>query len=170
MTLHKFAWVLWLIGSAIIVLSWIDVVPAQVGWLGFVVAMVGVVISYVPQPVDPSQYPLTQEGFPVEPSGVPVPADMPLESGSPVLAFSQGRWWRAAVVEACADGQVVVTYPGWDPRWRERLRRGFLQVDPDPSRQPLRLPPKEALNPLPALANPDAIKPGELRDGMHGRQ
>jgi hypothetical protein len=129
------------VGTILILASWVDVVSPTVGWIGFAIAGVGVLISGVPAPVDRSLYPLTQEGFPVERTGMPVPPEMPLEPGAPLLAYSQGRWWRAAVVSVEEGGDVVVTYPGWDPKWMARLPRKLLQVDPDPSRRPMTILP-----------------------------
>ncbi len=68
------------------------------------------------------------EGFPVEPSGIAVEPETPLEVGSIVLSFSQGRWWRAEV-SALEDSQMVrVHYPGWDEKWDVSVPRGELQV------------------------------------------
>ena len=46
----------------------------------------------------PNQVPHSAAGFPVEPSGVLVEPETPLEVGSTVLAFSQGHWWHAEVI------------------------------------------------------------------------
>src|SRR5262249_27875397 len=92
MRLRQVCWVFWVSGTALIVLSWVNLVTPRVGWIGFAVAMVGALVSYIPQPEDRSAYPLTQEGLPVEPSGAPVPPDMPLGPGTPLLAFSRGKW------------------------------------------------------------------------------
>ncbi|HVX83424.1 MAG TPA: hypothetical protein VH253_01265 [Phycisphaerae bacterium] len=39
--------VMWLMGTVVIVLSWVNVVPAWVGWIGFGVAGVGWLVSLV---------------------------------------------------------------------------------------------------------------------------
>lgn len=44
---YKFAWVLWIAGSIVIVLSWVNVVSVTVGWVGFAVAMAGTLLSLV---------------------------------------------------------------------------------------------------------------------------
>ena len=36
---------IWIVGTALIVLSWINVVPASVGWIGFALAGVGWLVS-----------------------------------------------------------------------------------------------------------------------------
>src|SRR4051812_11771685 len=95
---QQVAWVLWIAGTAAIVGSWLGVVTPAVGWFGFVISGIGALISWAPAAPDRSQYPLTQEGLPVEPSGVPVPPDVELTPGLPLLAYSQGRWWRATVI------------------------------------------------------------------------
>jgi hypothetical protein len=135
---QRIAWVLWIVGTALIVGSWIDLVPALVGWGGFFLALIGTVLSYV-VPVDRSQYPLTQEGFPVEPSGVPLPPDAALTAGMPLLAYSRRQWWRATVIAPEGDG-ALVCFPGWDARRRERIPRKHLQLDPDPTRTPISFP------------------------------
>ena len=63
------------------------------------------------QPPVLKEYPTSAEGVPVEPSGIAVSADTPLKPGSTVLAFSQGRWWRANVVAVRGD-VVTISYPG----------------------------------------------------------
>ncbi len=171
MRVRQLAWLLYLPGTALIVLSWVRIVPPEVGWLGFAVAGIGALMSYLPATEDRFYYPLTQEGFPVEPPGNPVPADLALEAGAPLLAFSQGRWWRATVIRAEEDGTVLVNYPGWDSRWVERLPRKLLQIDPDPNRAPLQLPPPEVLQRLAAPTNAEAVKPSGpegVRRGTEG--
>jgi len=169
MRVRQFAWLLWIAGTVLIALSWVNAVSAQVGWIGFLVAMVGVVVSYIPQQEDRSLYPLTQEGFPVEPSGVPLPDDMPLEPGSSVLAFSQGKWWRATVI-AAGEKEVLVNYLGWDPRWQEHVPRQRLQVDPDPSRMPLKLPPEGWLDRPAEQKNSEGVRTSGSCDGVQYRE
>jgi hypothetical protein len=76
----------------------------------------------------PDQVPRSSAGFPVEPTGIPVEPETPLEVGSTVLAFSQGRWWRAEVT-ALEGEHVRLRYPGWDQFWDESKPRSELQVD-----------------------------------------
>jgi hypothetical protein len=45
--MYKAAWVLWIGGSVGIVLSWIEVLTPEVGWIGFGVATFGTVLSLV---------------------------------------------------------------------------------------------------------------------------
>ena len=163
--LRQVCWVVWVIGIALIVGSWIDLVPPVAGWAGWVLAVVGAAVSYLPQREDRSAIPLTQEGLPVEPSGVPVPPDVPLEPGMPLLAYSQGKWWRATVVTVEAGDVVVVGFPGWDQRRRERVPRKHLQIDPDPTRVPLRLPPEGWLDRRPP-SNPNNVRPGGSPGGV----
>src|SRR5262249_21776671 len=40
--------VVWIGGTILIVLSWNDTVSAEVGWVGFVLALIGVGLSFVP--------------------------------------------------------------------------------------------------------------------------
>jgi hypothetical protein len=77
----------------------------------------------------PLEFPNSVDGNPVEPSGIPVRSDTRLEEGSTVLAFSQGRWWRAEVVRVEPGGRVRIRFPGWDPKWDESVPRSELQVD-----------------------------------------
>jgi hypothetical protein len=48
MTLYKIAWLVWVGGTVLIVLSWSHVVSAKVGWAGFVIAVIGVGLSAIP--------------------------------------------------------------------------------------------------------------------------
>jgi hypothetical protein len=73
--------------------------------------------------------PQSAAGLPAEPSGIPVEPETPLEVGATVLAFSQGRWWRAEVIALEGGERVRIHYPGWDPTWDESVPRSELQVD-----------------------------------------
>jgi hypothetical protein len=44
-TVYKSAWVIWIIGSLLIIASWISLVPLNWGWFGFVTTLVGVLLS-----------------------------------------------------------------------------------------------------------------------------
>lgn len=44
--LHKIPQGLWIAGTAVIVLSWMHVVPNKVGWIGFGIAMLGTLLGY----------------------------------------------------------------------------------------------------------------------------
>ena len=44
-TRRKTAWWLWILGTAIIVASWIGMVSFAVGWCGFAVALIGTILS-----------------------------------------------------------------------------------------------------------------------------
>jgi hypothetical protein len=48
MGLYRFAWLLWILGTVLIVLSWTNTVPVTVGWIGFGIACVGVLLSFIP--------------------------------------------------------------------------------------------------------------------------
>jgi hypothetical protein len=73
--------------------------------------------------------PQSEEGHPVEPSDIPVGPDTPLEVGSRVLSFSQGRWWRAEVVALAPEDRVQIHFPGWGDKWDVVVPREELQVD-----------------------------------------
>jgi hypothetical protein len=166
MRVWQMCWVVWAGGMVFIVMSWLGIVPNEVGWLGFAICLVAAAASYLPQKQDPSQYPLTREGLPVEPSDIPVTPETPLAPGTPLLAYSQGKWWRATVVAVEPDGLVLVAFPGWDPHLRDRFPRKLLQIDPDPMRAPMRLPPEGWLDRKSAPANPHGVKPSEQEDGI----
>lgn len=51
---------LWIVGTAIVLASWVDVVTPQVGWIGFAIGMVGYVLSKA-APESTTQPPKTQE-------------------------------------------------------------------------------------------------------------
>jgi hypothetical protein len=48
MDLYKLAWLVWIGGTVLIVLSWNDTVSTEVGWAGFVIALIGVGLSIIP--------------------------------------------------------------------------------------------------------------------------
>ena len=48
MELYKLAWLIWIVGTILIVLSWDGTVSAEVGWAGFVTALLGVGLSFIP--------------------------------------------------------------------------------------------------------------------------
>ncbi len=73
--------------------------------------------------------PQNSEGFPVEPSGVQFEPETPLEVGTTVLSYSQGRWWRAEVLALEENDMVVIHYPGWDSKWDVAVPKTELQVD-----------------------------------------
>ena len=83
----------------------------------------------VPFSVPVVELPQSAEGRPVEPSEIPVTSDTPLEVGSRVLSFSQGRWWRAVVIGLEGEDQVRIHFPGWDDKWDATVSRDELQVD-----------------------------------------
>jgi hypothetical protein len=80
------------------------------------------------QPASALEMPKGEEGYPVEPSGITVEPETPLEVGSIVLAYSQGRWWRAEVVALEGDDDVRIHFPGWDSKWDVTVPRNELQV------------------------------------------
>lgn len=47
MTLYRFSWLLWIAGTAVIVLSWTQAITPQVGWIGWGVALAGTVLSFL---------------------------------------------------------------------------------------------------------------------------
>jgi hypothetical protein len=55
--LYMACWALWLVGTALIVLSWMDVVSRPVGWIGFAVAAVGVLLSSAARKQPPQAMP-----------------------------------------------------------------------------------------------------------------
>jgi hypothetical protein len=82
----------------------------------------------IPATVPRFESPKGSEGFPVEPSGIAIEPETPLEVGSIVLSYSQGRWWRAEVVALEDNEMVRLHYPGWDAKWDVSVPRGELQV------------------------------------------
>lgn len=132
-TLYQIGFAGWLLGTALIVFSWMGFVPPLIGWIGFTISLVGAMFTWMPQ-VQPDQQflrPKTSEGVPVAPTDIWVQPTTLLEPGSRVLAFSQGHWWRARVIAIEDDDRVRVNFLGWDPMWEESHRRGQLQLDDD---------------------------------------
>jgi hypothetical protein len=166
MRIQQIAWILWVVGTALIVASWMGAVTPTVGWIGFAVAGVGALISWIPASADRSQYPLNQEGLPVEPSGAPLPSDMALEPGTPLLAYSRGQWWRATVITPQGDG-ALVRFPGWDAKRVEQIPRRLLQIDPDPNRKPIALP-DVVLDKWQEKPRSDETRVAGQKDGIQG--
>ena len=124
--LYRFGSVLWIIGTVLIVLSWIRAASAAVGWAGFVVSLVGVAISWFAT----REKALPPELRPASPSGVAVDQHTNLEPGSSVLVHSNEHWWRARII-AIEDGEMVrVGLRYWDPSVQLRVPRSQLQMDP----------------------------------------
>jgi hypothetical protein len=48
MRLYHFAWVLWIVGTTLILLSWMRAVSPEIGWAGFAISGVGAVITWLP--------------------------------------------------------------------------------------------------------------------------
>jgi hypothetical protein len=65
---------------------------------------------------------------PVQPSGIPVEDDTPLEAGMNVLANWQGFWFRARVIAIEGPDRIRVHYEGWEDRWDETMPRSKLQL------------------------------------------
>jgi hypothetical protein len=74
------------------------------------------------------EFPQNDAGNPVEPSGIAIEPETPLDVGSIVLSYSQDRWWRAEVVTVEDDNLVCIHFPGWDSKWDVTVPRGELQV------------------------------------------
>jgi len=72
--------------------------------------------------------PQSSEGYPVEPSGIQMQPETPLEIGTIVLACSHGQWWRAEVIGLEGDEIVRIHYPGWGPEWDVAVPKIELQV------------------------------------------
>jgi hypothetical protein len=140
MRAHQWIWIAWMAGVILVMASWTRAVPPEVGWFGFAIGTVAAVISWIPRQADRSRLPLTQEGLPVTHAGNPIPPDMQLVPGMPLIARLQGRLWRATVIQVREGGDVLVRFPGWDEKRVAYVPRKLLQLDPDPNRQPLVLP------------------------------
>jgi hypothetical protein len=82
----------------------------------------------MPATVPMFEEPASSEGIPVEPSGIAIEPETPLDVGSVVLSYSQGRWWRAEVVALEENEMVRIHFPGWDEKWDASVPRGELQV------------------------------------------
>jgi hypothetical protein len=131
MAIYRFAWLLWLGGTIVILLSWVDAVSPTVGWAGFAVTLAGCALSWI---ASQPPYPVSPEQKPVSPSGVSIGTDTALEKGAAVLAYSQGYWWRARVVALEENSFVRIEFPGWDPSMQMRVPQDQLQVDVQASR------------------------------------
>lgn len=42
---QKLGWALWIVGTAIVLASWVEFVTPDIGWVGFGVAVLGVLMS-----------------------------------------------------------------------------------------------------------------------------
>ena len=82
----------------------------------------------IPSDMPLVEFPESDAGTPVEPSGIAIEPETHLEAGSVVLSYSQGRWWRAEVVALASEEDVTIHFPGWDSKWDVTVPRGELQV------------------------------------------
>jgi hypothetical protein len=48
MELYKLAFLMWIVGTILVVLSWDGTVSPEIGWSGFVIALIGVGLSFIP--------------------------------------------------------------------------------------------------------------------------
>jgi len=48
-TLRMITWTLYIVGLCIVAGSWIGIVPAGIGWLGWLIGMIGWALFYVPK-------------------------------------------------------------------------------------------------------------------------
>jgi hypothetical protein len=91
-------------------------------------------------PIEPGmpiiEFPKDQSGHPLEPSGIHLDPETALAIGDTVLSYSQGRWWRAEVVDMDGDETVTIHFPGWDSKWDATLPKTELQVDLRDSLEP----------------------------------
>jgi hypothetical protein len=54
--IHRLVWFIWMVGTALIVLSWTSAVSTTVGWIGFGIACAAALVSYLPKKhVPPNQ-------------------------------------------------------------------------------------------------------------------
>jgi hypothetical protein len=47
MRFYRACWLLWIAGSTLIVLSWVEAVPPEIGWAGFGIAGAGTALSFL---------------------------------------------------------------------------------------------------------------------------
>lgn len=74
------------------------------------------------------EMPQSSEGYPVEPSGIQMQPETPLDVGTIVLSCSHGQWWRAEVVAIEENDMVRIHYPGWESHWDASVPKTELQV------------------------------------------
>jgi hypothetical protein len=48
MNLLVLAWALWIVGTVLVILSWVEVVSIQTGWAGFAIGTVGFLLGRIP--------------------------------------------------------------------------------------------------------------------------
>ena len=60
MNLYRLGFMLWIPGTILIVLSWMHIVSYQIGWIGFVISLIGAAISWTPGLKAKSQKPPNQ--------------------------------------------------------------------------------------------------------------
>ena len=82
--------------------------------------------------VDPKS---AQEPLPVEPSGISVTKDTPLDKGMRLQAqLWNGQWYIAEVLDVLPNGRVKVHYLGHHPKWDMDVKRKALQLLPNEGR------------------------------------
>jgi hypothetical protein len=60
MSRDQVTWWMWAIGTALVVLSWVDVVSTTVGWCGFVIGLAGSAASWGVRPPSGEAQPPTE--------------------------------------------------------------------------------------------------------------
>lgn len=48
MALSLLAWPLWIVGTILVLLSWVDVVSIPIGWAGFAIGTIGFLLGRIP--------------------------------------------------------------------------------------------------------------------------
>jgi hypothetical protein len=47
MNMERIVWAAWWIGTILIALSWVNLVPVTIGWIGFTIACLSVIVSVI---------------------------------------------------------------------------------------------------------------------------
>jgi hypothetical protein len=97
-------------------------------------------------------------GSHVEPTGIVIDDQTPLDIGTKVLAYWRGHWWNAVVV-GFDEERVIVRYVGWNETWDEPQPRSNIQL-----LTPARSPDADA-EPTPTETRVQASQREKLRDG-----
>ena len=90
-------------------LDWPDAIVLASLIIGGALAYAATCFARKPGPE--SGLPPSPEGRPVEPSGIPIEPEARLGLGDQLLAYSQGRWWRAEVRTIGSDDWVSSPFP-----------------------------------------------------------
>lgn len=137
---RKIIWGVWLLGALLVVLSWIDVVDPEIGWVGFSMATIASLLSRLPE--RPTSVEENPTYTPDEIREIVADCTRRLDSGEEPrseLLLSRGSWrqslaeWRESVADLSEamtlDPNVEVEARHWRGRALDQLNEFSQAID-----------------------------------------